>query len=483
MFEQRTARMQSRWAVGAAACQSEHMDLELTLAETFKKLGIALGLGLLVGMQRQRIKSPLAGIRTFPLVTMMGTIAGLLAVRFGDWIIAAALLSLAGFVIVSNLTMSKSAPAPDPGITTEVALLLMFGVGAYLVAGYTSVAVVLAGTIAVLLHLKPEMHAFVHRLGEKDVKAIMQFVLITLVILPVLPDKTFGPYAVLNPYKIWLLAVLTVGLSLGGYVLYKFLGARTGSIVGGVLGGLISSTATTLSYARRTREAPDSSALSALVIMIASTVVFIRILFIVLVVSPQQFPVLVGPIATVLGIATLVAAGAWFLTGNQGVAMPVQENPSELKPALIFAAMFALVLLGVATARQHFGTQGLYLVAILSGLTDMDAITLSTLQTSTHGQLSANLAWRMILAAAMANLVFKAAIVATVGSRKLLGQIAVMFGIAFLAGLLTLWLWPNDPGQSSPQTNLPAIRSLRDLPLIAAQIADCVRFGRGYCAS
>lgn len=419
------------------------MDLELTLADTFRKLGIALGLGLLVGMQRQRINSPLAGIRTFPLVTMLGTIAALLALRFGGWIITAALLSLVAFVIVGNLTMEKTGSPPDPGITTEVALLLMFGVGAYLVAGYVSVAVVLVGIIAVLLHFKPEMHALVGKLGEKDVKAIMQFVLITLVILPVLPDKTYGPYGVLNPYKIWLLAVLIVGISLCGYVIYKFLGARTGSTIGGVLGGIISSTATTLSYARRVRQSPQNSPLSALVIMIASTVVFVRVLMIIGVVAPQQFLALAGPIAATLGVAALVAGGAWISTGKLATAMPVQGNPSELKPALVFAAMFALVLLCVAAAKEHFGTQGLYLVAILSGLTDMDAITLSTVQSSKSGPFDTTLAWRMILMAAMANLIFKAAIVAVVGNRELFRRIAIMFGIVFVAGLLVLRLWPN----------------------------------------
>ena len=422
------------------------MDLELTLSDTFTKLGIGLGLGLLVGMQRQRINSPLAGIRTFPLVTMLGTIAGLLALRFGGWIIAAALLSLAAFVIIGNLTMAKSGAPPDPGITTEVALMLMFGVGVYLVAGYASVAIVLVGTVAVLLHFKPEMHALVGKLGEKDVRAIMQFVLLTLVILPVLPNRTYGPYGALNPYKIWLLAVLVVGMSLGGYVIYKFLGARTGSIIGGVLGGLISSTATTLSYARRARESPQNSPLSALVIMIASTVVFVRVLMIIGVVAPQQFLALAGPISATLAVAALVAGGAWMSTGKSATAMPVQENPSELKPALVFAAMFALVLLCVAAAKERLGTQGLYLVATLSGLTDMDAITLSTLQSSKSGPFDTNLAWRMILMAAMANLVFKAAIVAVVGNRELFRRVMVLFGIVFVAGLLVLGLWPNRAG-------------------------------------
>jgi uncharacterized membrane protein (DUF4010 family) len=419
------------------------MDSELALFDTFKKLGIALGLGLLVGMQRQRTHSRLAGIRTFPLVTMLGTIAGLLALRYGGWVVAAGLVSLAALVIVSNLWAGKAESPPDPGTTTEVALLLMFGVGVYLVAGHASVAVALVGTIAVLLHLKPEMHAFVRKLGEKDVKAIMQFAVISLVILPVLPNEEYGPFHVLNPYKIWLLAVLVVGISLGGYVAYKFLGARIGSVLGGVLGGLISSTATTLSFARRTRESPQTSSQAAWVILIASAVVYVRVLVIIGFVAPQAFATLAGPLGAMLVAMALIVGGAWFFFRKETAAVPEPENPSELKPALIFAVLFALIQLGVAVAKEHFGTQGLYAMAIISGLTDMDAITLSTLQTSKGGQLSAEIAWRMILMASMANLVFKAGTVAVVGNRRLFARVAVLFTIAFLAGSLILWWWPG----------------------------------------
>ena len=425
------------------------MDSELTVSETLIKLGIALGLGLLVGMQRQHSNSPLAGIRTFPLVTMLGTVAGLL----GGWVIAAGMLGLAAFAIASNLALAKSKSSFDPGLTTEVTLLLMFGIGAYLIEGYIPVAVVLVGTVAVLLHLKPELHGLIEKLGAKDLRAIMQFVLISLVILPVLPNEAYGPYKVLNPFKIWLLAVLTVGISLGGYVAYKLVGSRLGSILGGILGGLVSSTATTLSYARRAKESPQTSSLSALVIMLASSVVFGRVLFVIGVVAPHQFPALAGPLGAMLGATLLIAGGAWFFAGKSNHSLPPAKNPSELKPALIFAAMFAVVLVGVAAAKDYFGERGLYAVAVLSGLTDMDAITLSTLQTAKSDAISTDLAWRMILVASMANLVFKAAITATVGSRELFGRIAILFGIAFGAGLGILWLWPGQAGDS-PVPNL-----------------------------
>src|SRR5262245_17688762 len=193
----------------------------MELPEVFQQLGLALGLGLLVGLQRERTDARLAGFRTFPLITLLGALCTLLAQEFNGWIIAVGMASLAAVIIIGNLPTVKSSQEP-PGVTTEAAMLVMFAVGGCLIAGFTAVAIAVAGTVAVLLHLKPEMHALAAKIGENDFKAMMQFVLVTLVILPVLPNQYFGPYRVLNPFKIWLMVALIVGISLGGYVIYKF---------------------------------------------------------------------------------------------------------------------------------------------------------------------------------------------------------------------------------------------------------------------
>ena len=255
------------------------------LVDLFQRLGIALGLGLIVGLQRERSGSPLGGFRTFPLATLFGSVSGLIAMRFGGWPIAAGLVVVAALLIMGNLERQER----DAGLTTEVAMLLMYMVGALVMFGPASVAVIIGGTVAVLLHFKPEMHSIARRLEDPDFRAIMQFVLITLVILPILPNQAYGPYQVLNPFKIWLMVVLIVGISLGGYIIYKFFGEKAGTLVGGILGGLISSTATTVSYARRTSKAPEASALAALVIMVASTIVFGRVLILIGASAPEFF--------------------------------------------------------------------------------------------------------------------------------------------------------------------------------------------------
>ena len=201
---------------------------------------------------------------------------------------------LAGIIIVGNIAELREG-SPDPGLTTEVAMLLMFAVGAYLVIGHKEVAIAIGGGVAVLLQAKGQMHGVARRLGDEDLKAIMQFALLSLVILPVLPNRAYGPYAVLNPHHIWLMVCLIVGISLGGYIVYKFVGEKAGIVLGGILGGLISSTATTVSYARRSAEAPKSSAGAAIVVMIASTVVFVRVLLIIGLLSPTFFPTALPP--------------------------------------------------------------------------------------------------------------------------------------------------------------------------------------------
>jgi len=422
------------------------MELEPTLL----KLGIALALGLLVGLQRERAQSRVAGVRTFPLITLFGAIAALASPALGPWLVAAGMLALAAMLVIAN--MAKLRDDPDPGMTTEVAVLLMYSVGAYLVVGHTTVAIAVSGAIVLLLHLKQPMHRAVGALGTRDMSAIMQFALITLVILPVLPNRTYGPYDVLNPHQVWLMVVLIVAINLGGYVAYKLLGARAGALLGGAIGGLISSTATTVSYARRTSaggasppgaNAGDAAGIAALVIVVASTVSFSRVLVEVAVVAPSRFPAIAAPLGVMLAWMLILSAAAHVHgRAHDPGKLPDSGNPAELKPALIFGALYALVVLAVAFAKDRYGDAGLYPVALISGLTDMDAITLSTSNLAEQGRLDATTTWRLILLAALANLVFKGLCAIALGSAGLRRQIAVWFGLALAGGAAILLYWP-----------------------------------------
>ncbi|GAA4440940.1 MgtC/SapB family protein [Pontibacter saemangeumensis] len=411
--------------------------------ELFQKLGISLALGLLVGLQRQYDQSELAGIRTFPFITIFGTLSAMLAQEFGGWVIAAGILSIAALTVAGNVIKSRSLPY-KAGLTTEAAALLMYVVGAYLVLGDGTVAIAVGATVAVLLQLKSTLHGIVSKIGEKDLKAIMQFVLISLVVLPVLPDQTYGPYDVLNPHNIWLMVVLIVGISLLGYFAYQIFGHKAGSLLGGALGGLISSTATTVTYARRTHDSATSSTLAAFVVYIASAVSVARIITEVAVVAPATLATVGPPLAAVLLLMLLLGSAVYFYQKKGRDEMPPQGNPAQLKTALVFGAIYAAVILATAFAKDHFGDKGLYVVAVISGLTDVDAITLSTARLMNTGGLEFNNGWRVILVAALSNLAFKGVLVGVLGSRAMFGKVAVLFGVILIGGLLVLWLWPEN---------------------------------------
>jgi uncharacterized membrane protein (DUF4010 family) len=412
----------------------------MNITSAFALLGIAFGLGILVGLQRERAETQLAGIRTFPLITVLGTLCGMLAQSFGGWTFGAGLIALAGLIVIGNVAKMKK-DLIEPGLTTEVAMLLMFVVGAYLTVGYKEVAIAIGGSLALLLQFKKQMHAAAQKLGDEDVKAIMQFVFVSLVILPVLPNQTYGPYEVLNPRQIWWMVVLIVGINLGGYIIYKFFGQKAGIVLGGVLGGMISSTATTASYSRRTSPAPEISKAAALVIVIASSVVFIRVLLEIFIVSSAFFTKAFLPISFLLILFVILSIGLWFRAQKGEVLMPPQENPSELNSALFFGLIYAVVLFAVAAAKAQFGDKGLYFVAGLSGLTDVDAITLSTSQLVSMGRLDASNGWRIVLIALLSNIVFKGSAIAVLGSRQLLKNVSISYGIVLVVGILLLLLW------------------------------------------
>lgn len=411
--------------------------MDLAIAQ---QLLVSLSLGLLVGLQRERSKSAIAGIRTFPLITLLGTVCGQLARVHGGWIVAAGFLALGALIAVTQASRLRADKA-DTGLTTEIAVLLLYALGVFIASGPIVIAVVMGGVIALLLYLKPPLHRFVGGLGETDMRAIMQFVFVSMVVLPVVPNEAYGPYQVLNPFEIWLMVVLIVGLSLAGYVAYKSFGRGGGLLVAGMLGGVISSTATSVGAARQVRENSAAVRMAALIIMIASTVTVVRVLIEIGVVAPKNFAALAWPLVTFLGVMAVIALAAYLLWHKETGLVPAQQNPAQLKTAVVFAIIYALIKLAVAAARQNLGERGLYAISVISGLTDMDAVTLSTARLVDSGKLETLLGWRIILIAAISNLAFKAGAVAIVGGAAIFYRVAVLFALTSVAGGLILALW------------------------------------------
>jgi uncharacterized membrane protein (DUF4010 family) len=417
--------------------------------ETYLRPGLALAIGLLIGLQRERVKGGPAGIRTFALFALSGYVTGLLGFAHGGWVVFAGILFLAVILSVGNVMALRQNPEYGTGVTTEIAALLVFGIGAYLsdFANDRSPAVLLAGVTALLLHYKSSMHRFVSGLATDDVRAIMQFVLITLVVLPVLPNRPFGPYEVINPFKVWLMVVLIVGIGLAGYLTYRLVGSRVGTLLSGILGGIVSSTATTASASRFGRGDANRATAAALIVAIASVVSGVRVIVEMAVVNGKDLLTTAPPIVVFLVVFGLLTFFLYRRRSDEVVHLDPPANPAGMKPALIFGVLYVIVLLGVAATKDHFGSSGLYVVAVISGLTDMDAITLSSAEMMNRGELDLTTGWRVILIAALANLAFKAGIVAFAGGVAILRRIAPVFGLAMVTGLAIVFFWPvREPG-------------------------------------
>jgi len=417
-------------------------------------LSLALGIGLLIGLQRERAGSSLGGIRTFPLLALLGAVCGLLAAEWGGVVVAAGFLGVLSLAVLANLaSRSNSRAFRTGGQTSEAASLLTYALGAYLATGQYAAAIVVGGVAAVLLHFKKPMHRFAGRMTESDAHAVMRFVIVTLIVLPVLPNEAYGPLRVLNPREIWLMVVLIVGLSLAGYVAGKLVGERAGVVLGGILGGLVSSTATTVAFSRRVKGVQDGEGrgegvgIAALVITIASTVATVRVIVLIAVVAPGTASATAPPLALLLLMMIAVSVAMLLVGSKPGGKMPDQDNPAELTSALVFAVVYGVIIFATAAAKELFGDQAIYAVALVSGIVDVDAITLSSSQLVAARRLDPTTAWRAVMIAVLANLVFKAGMTLVLGSRALFMHIALAFGMSIAGGVLILWLWPMLFGQ------------------------------------
>ena len=405
----------------------------------------SLAIGLFVGLERERSPAAKAGLRTFALTALLGTLLALLSEYMeSPWLLAAGLLAVAGLIVSAYLDGSRT---DDPGTTTQAALLLCFGLGALVWFGFGALAVLLAVAMTLLLHFKPELQNISKSLSRQDLQSILQFAVLSFVILPVLPNRDFGPFETLNPYQTWLMVVLISGLSLAGYVSLRFVGQRFGAPLLGFFGGMVSSTATTLIYARHARSNENLGKLAVVVIMIANLVVLIRLAVVSSLVAPGIAPHLVPVLAGGLVAGSLLTFFWWRRIGAEGeFPMPEMKNPTEIRTALTFAALYAVISLISAWLANLSGSSGLYLLAFVSGLTDVNAISISMLRLFDQGKLTPDVTVATIAIAYLSNLLFKFGLMMSIGGRTLarlsapaaaataLGMILALFAGVSLSG-------------------------------------------------
>lgn len=389
------------------------------------RFGLALVIGVFVGLQREFAdkksgRELFAGARTLALIGLAGCAAALLADMSANlWIFAIALASVGGLIAISYYV---TATAGHIGLTSEIAAILVFLIGAICYWGHLEIAAVLGVVTAVVLSLKVGMRRFIGRLDEQDIVATLKFAVITAVVLPLLPNKTFGPAPldVLNPQNVWLMVVFISAISFIGYILIKLVGSRRGIGLTGLLGGLVSSTAVTLSFTQRSRTHAALAKPFALAITVAWTMMFVRVLIVVAVLNSRLLTTLWLPMAGAGGVALVYCAYLLFVTKEHAGGEEVQlKAPFELGPALRFAVAYALILVVSRGAQMFLGNPGVYVSAAASGIADVDAITLSLARMVDSGTVDIPIASRAIVLAAMVNTSVKGGIVLALGASTL----------------------------------------------------------------
>ncbi|MDR8394394.1 MgtC/SapB family protein [Aliifodinibius sp. S!AR15-10] len=354
----------------------------------------ALGVGLLIGIERgwtgreEDEGDRVAGIRTFSLVGLLGGLSAVMTNYVTPWILAAILLALSALVITSYAVETVVHKNKDLGITTEIALILTFLLGAWATFGYRIYALGAAVLVMGLLSIKPVLHRWLRMIEVKEIYAGIKLLLISVVFLPLLPNRGYGPWEALNPYWIWWMVVLISGLSFIGYIFIKYKGERLGTILTSVTGGLASSTAVTLSLAQFAREQKQVvSNIFIAGVLIASSIMFIRVAIEVTVVNAELLHPLWIPLTTMLVLT--VGGGTWLWkrhrdSTNDPLNLEL-ENPLQLKTAIQFGVLLGVILLLATAMEKWYGDEGIYLLALFSGLMDVDAITLSLSRMAQNG--------------------------------------------------------------------------------------------------
>jgi uncharacterized membrane protein (DUF4010 family) len=408
----------------------------------------AILLGALVGIEREKRKiedadiGEIAGIRTFTLLALLGAAAGWLSRSTeSPWVLATLLLVVGALVVAGYFVTAWTNPPQSTGLTTEAAALVVFALGAMVMYGYQALAVGLGVFTAAVLAYKQPLHGFVDKLGWDDMFAGLRLLIASFIALPLLPDEPVDPWGALNPYRLWLLVILISSLSFVGYALTRWLGPARGAAITGLTGGLVSSTAVTLSFSKEARDRPKDAMALASGILLSWAVMFARVLVLVAVVNRSLLPTVLVPFAVMAVAAGAFAAYLYYRDGSKKGAAKGSvaiKNPFSLTAAAQFAALFAVVLLAVKLVQEHFPPEGLYAVAALAGLTDVDAITLSMAQFARGGDI--HVAVVAIVIAALSNTLVKCGMAFALGGPKLGRPLLVATGAILLAGLAAAFL-------------------------------------------
>jgi uncharacterized membrane protein (DUF4010 family) len=405
-------------------------------------IATALAVGILVGLEREQKRpehagSMLAGIRTYPIIALIGALATLLEPA-SLWL---PLVALGGVIALVGISYAADVRTHgDHGVTTEASLIAVYLLGALAasrgaiepMATRLLLVVALGVVLTFLLSSKKWLHGIASRVSQEDLYATVKFLIVAVIVLPLLPDRSLGPWNAINPFDVGVVVVLISALSFVGYVAMRLLGPRRGLLASAALGGLVSSTAVTMSFAGRTKDNPQLAPVAAGAIAVASTVMLVRVAILVAIAFPPLLAHVAIPVAG--GVVGAVIGGLLSYRRSDSAAdhAVTVGNPFELGTAIRFGLLFAGILLASQAAKTYLGDLGLYAASALAGLTDVDAVTLSSARLA-HGGLAVNVASVAILIAVGMNTLVKSSLALGLGTRKL-GARAFLIGGLIIAG-------------------------------------------------
>lgn len=404
---------------------------------------VALLLGAIVGTQRGWVArnnvegSRVAGIRTFSLVGLYGGLSAILAAHYSPLLLGFALLALV--VLAGIAFVLKQRKSQDISITGVVSLLVTFVLGSLAVSGEPVLAAAAAVITAVVLDNKKELHGALQKLQEYELDAALRLMLISVVMLPLLPNQSYGPWQALNPYEIWWMVVLIASISFLGYFAIKIGGAKRGVLFTSVFAGFSSSTALTLQFSNLSRDQPTISPLLASGILLCCGTMFPRLLIVASLINTELTPIL-WPVIVVMMIGLYIPA--WFIWRSTDVDFNEDQsanhkNPLALQSALWFGVILSIIMLLAHALSDWFGQAGTLALSAVSGITDVDAITLALGRQSTHS-LDAYTAAMGIIIAASVNTLVKMGMVISIGDRGLWVRVAPAMVLSVVAGAVTL---------------------------------------------
>lgn len=412
--------------------------------ELFQRLAVALAIGLLIGLERgwqtreESDHQRTAGLRTFALTGLLGGICGLLGSAVSPIVLAAGVIAYT--IALVTFSYMEASAEKNFSVTGVVAGILTFMLGAYAVLGNVTVAVAASVAMAILLALRDPLHTWVRTITWPEMRSALVLLAMSFLLLPVLPNRTVDPWQVINPAEIWLLAILIAAISFAGYIAVRVLGERRGIALAAIAGGLASSTATTLSFARLAREHPESSQVLAGGILLASMTMMARILVLVGLIKPELLGAISAPIgaaacALLIGTAVLY----WGRKDGSGEQPHLSiKNPFDLGAVLWLVALLAAIMLVAKALATQTGSAGVYVLAGFSGILDVDALTLS--MTRLAGiQVPMMEASTAILIAAATNTVSKAVIATAIGGTRLgvaIGVVNALVVVALIGGIV-----------------------------------------------